>query len=104
MACCRCDPAIATIPGVPKISAFYGMVIWMYHDEAHHRGRPHFHATYGDDEASVDIESLEILAGELPPRAKRLVIEWARAHRDDLRRNWERARRHESLRPIEPLR
>lgn len=66
---------------MPRISAFYGIVIWMYHDEAHHRGRPHFHATYGDDEASLDIENLEVIAGELPPRAGRLVVEWARAHR-----------------------
>jgi hypothetical protein len=76
----------------------------MYHDEAYHRGRAHFHATYGDDEASVDIASLEIIAGELPPRARRLVVEWAQAHRDELRDNWARARSHETLKPIEPLR
>lgn len=40
---------------MPRISAFYGIVIWMYHDEIHHRGRPHFHAGYGDDEASIDM-------------------------------------------------
>jgi Domain of unknown function (DUF4160) len=76
---------------MPRISAFYGIVIWMYHDEAHHRSRSHFHATYGEDEASVDIESLEIIAGELTPRARRLVREWAQAHRDELRENWARA-------------
>ena len=89
---------------MPRISAFYGIVIWMYHDEVHHRGRAHFHAAYGDDEASVDIEDLVIIAGELPPRARRLVVEWARVHRDELRENWARARRHEPLKPIEPLR
>jgi hypothetical protein len=89
---------------VPRISAFYGIVIWMYHDEIHHLGRPHFHATYAGDEASIDIESLEILAGELPPRARRLVADWGRDHQDELRANWERARRHEALQPIEPLR
>jgi len=52
---------------MPRISAFYGIVIWMYHDEMPHRGRPHFHATYGDDEASIDIDTLAIIAGELPP-------------------------------------
>jgi hypothetical protein len=35
----------------------YGIVIAMYHNEIHHPGRPHFHARYGDDEASVDIEA-----------------------------------------------
>jgi hypothetical protein len=89
---------------MPRISSFYGITIWMYHDEIHHRGRPHFHATYAGDEASIDLETLEILAGELPPRARRLVAEWAQAHRDELRENWELARAHQPVRPIEPLR
>ena len=76
----------------------------MYHDEIHHRGRPHFHARYGDDEASVDLETFEILAGELPTRARRLVSEWARAHQDELRENWRLARAHQPLQKIEPLR
>jgi hypothetical protein len=88
---------------VPRISSFYGITIWMYYDEVHHMGRPHFHARYGDDEASVDIESLEVIAGELPTRARRLVDEWAQACRAQLRDNWERARGHRPLIPIEPL-
>jgi hypothetical protein len=88
---------------VPRISAFYGIVIWMYHDEVHHLGRPHFHARYGGDEASVDIESLEVLAGRLPARALRLVVEWARLHQAELRANWDRARRHQRLERIDPL-
>lgn len=88
---------------MPRISAFYGIVIWMYHDEPHHIGRPHFHAQYGDDEASIDIRQFAVIAGSLPPRARRLVVEWARAHRRELQENWDRARRHEPLRPIEPL-
>lgn len=89
---------------MPRISSFYGITIWMYHDEIHHRGRPHFHARYGEDEASVDLETFAILAGELPPRAGRLVSEWARAHQDELRENWRRARAHQPLQKIEPLR
>ncbi len=83
---------------------FYGIAIWMYHDEAHHRGRPHFHASYGGDEATIDIESLAIIAGGLPPKAVGLVVEWATAHQSELRRNWVRARHHQPLAPIEPLR
>jgi hypothetical protein len=58
--------------GVPRISAFYGIVIWMYYDEIDHRGRRHFHATYANDEASIDIETLSVIAGELPTRAMRV--------------------------------
>lgn len=89
---------------MPRISSFYGITIWMYHDESHHRGRPHFHAHCGEWEASVDVESLAIIAGDLPRRARRLVVEWAIAHRPELRENWERARDHRPLLAIEPLR
>lgn len=88
---------------MPRISAFYGIVIWMYYDEVHHRGRPHFHATYGEDEATIDIGSLEIIAGELPLRGKRLVNEWAQIHKAELLENWSRARRNEPLLTIDPL-
>jgi hypothetical protein len=88
---------------VPRISSFYGITIWMYYDEIHHRGRPHFHARYGEAEASIDIESLEIIVGELPPRARRLVTEWAVVHQIELCDNWVRAREHQPLAAIEPL-
>jgi Domain of unknown function (DUF4160) len=87
---------------VSRISAFRGIVIWMYHDEPHHRGRPHFHATHGDNEASIDIESLELIAGGLPRRVRKQVIEWAREHRGELNENWSRALKHEPLEPIDP--
>ena len=87
---------------MPRISAFYGIVITMYHDEAQHQVA-HFHAIYGEYEASVDIETLEPIAGELPARARRLVHEWARAHRVELRANWDRARQLQPLRKIQPL-
>ncbi|MGH2797163.1 MAG: hypothetical protein ACRDM0_05730 [Thermoleophilaceae bacterium] len=32
-----------------------------------------------------------------------MVKEWAATHRDELRENWDRARVHEALEPIDPL-
>jgi hypothetical protein len=61
------------------------------------------HASYGENEASFDIESLDLIAGGLPRRVRRLVIVWARAHEDELKENWRRARDHLPLNPIEPL-
>jgi hypothetical protein len=75
----------------------------MYHNESPHAGRPHFHATYGDYEASFEIESLELIVGNLPPRARRLVVKWAEMHRGELRDNWNRARKHMPLQRIDPL-
>ena len=55
---------------MPRICSFYGILITMYYDEARHGGRAHFHAAYGEDDAVFDIESLELIAGKLPRRAR----------------------------------
>lgn len=85
---------------MPRISAFYGIVISMYfadHDP------PHFHATYGEYRARISLESLEAMDRGLPTRALRLIEEWATLHQDELRANWERARRRQPLRTIDPM-
>jgi len=45
---------------------------------------PHFHARYGEFEATVDIGTLEVIEGQLPRRALNLVREWAMMHREEL--------------------
>jgi hypothetical protein len=85
---------------VPRISAFYGIVITMYWRD---HPPPHFHATYAGHVVEIEVESLDVLDGWLPPRALRLVREWGGLHRDELRGNWDRARSHDTLHPIDPL-
>jgi hypothetical protein len=48
---------------------------------------PHFHAIYGEHEATVAIETAEALEGKLPRRARAIVSEWAEAHRDEFARS-----------------
>jgi hypothetical protein len=86
---------------MPRISAYYGITIWMYWDEGAH-ARPHFHARYGEYKASVDISG-DVVVGWLPARAQRFVQEWARVHAGELQANWDRARDNQALLPIEPL-
>ncbi len=85
---------------MPRISAFYGIVIAMFYND---HEPAHFHAVYGEYRALVRIEPIEMLEGRLPRRAEGLVLEWGRLHQDELMANWERARRHERLMAIEPL-
>ena len=85
---------------MPRISAFYGIIIAMYFDD---HPPPHFHARYGEYEAQVAIATGEVLGGELPRRASALVKEWADLHRDELIADWDLAARQEPLRRIEPL-
>ena len=85
---------------MPEICRFFGVVIQMYFRERH---APHFHVRYGERRASIDIKTLGITSGSLPPRVLGFVTEWAALHRGDLDANWERARRGRKLRPIAPL-
>lgn len=85
---------------MPTISRFFGVVISMYHND---HAPPHFHASYGDAEAVIVIETLAVLVSRLPPRVLGLVLEWATLHRRDLRENWELAREDQPLRRIPPL-
>jgi hypothetical protein len=58
---------------------------------------------FGEYQAQIVISTLEPLFGELPPRAFRLVREWASLHRAELEANWEKARARLPLDTIEPL-
>lgn len=67
---------------MPELCWFYGVRIKMYFDDHH---PPHFHAGYAGDEALIEIETLAVMAGDLPSRALGLVVEWASLHRAELR-------------------
>lgn len=57
---------------MPVVARFYGILIKMYFKE---HGKAHFHALYGEFNAVFDIETLEVIEGDLPGRAERLVRE-----------------------------
>jgi hypothetical protein len=46
---------------MPTISSFYGILIRMFYND---HAPPHFHARYGEFEATVEIESLAVRDGE----------------------------------------
>lgn len=85
---------------MPRISEFYGIIIEMYWSD---HNPPHFHAKYDEFRIEIDINTLGILRGSLPPRAMALTLEWATLHQQELLEQWQRARNHETLQKIEPL-
>jgi hypothetical protein len=72
---------------MPVIARFFGIVIKMYFSQSEH-GIPHFHAIYGEYNAVFDIQTLEMLEGDLPVRAQRLVREWGTQYQQELLRMW----------------
>lgn len=85
---------------MPKICRFFGIIIAMFYND---HEPPHFHVRYGSQKAIVRIDDLSIIEGRLTPRVRGLVTEWAALHLDELREDWERARRNEPLQRISPL-
>ena len=85
---------------MPRISNFYGIVIWMYFNE---HNPPHFHATYEEYEILIQIKDLSVYAGSLPSRAFGLVMEWAIIHKDQLMQNWKLLEQELAPKKIEPL-
>jgi hypothetical protein len=85
---------------MPTIAWFYGIAIRMYYDD---HNPPHFQAVYGEHEAKIAIDTGEVIEGELPPRATRLVREWALDRRAALRDNWQRARSGKQLERLSGL-
>ena len=57
---------------MPELSRFFGIIITLYYDD---HGPPHFHVRYGSQRAIVSIDGLSVIAGELSPRVRGLVVD-----------------------------
>ncbi|CUO23459.1 MAG: DUF4160 domain-containing protein [Sarcina ventriculi] len=70
---------------MPVISRFFGIVIKMYPND---HLPPHFHAIYGEYVGVIDINTLDMIEGDLSNRALKLVKEWASKHQQSLMNMW----------------
>ena len=85
---------------MPYVSFFVGIIIRMFHDE---HNPPHFHAEYQGQRAVFDMDG-NLMRGRMKSRtAKSLIKKWAKIHHHELVENWDRARRDEEIRTIDPL-
>jgi len=82
---------------MPVISRFYGILIRVYFKE---HGVPHFHAMYGEHHGIFNIKTLEMIEGDLPARAMKLVENWARKYDNELMEMW-RTQRYRRLPGLE---
>lgn len=85
---------------MPEISRFLGIVIFMYFNE---HNPPHFHAEYNEYKVAIEIHSLGLMKGKLPPKVMSLVVEWAQNHQDELMQNWYSIKDTGKYHKIEPL-
>jgi len=84
---------------MPEICRFYGIIIQMFFND---HNPPHFHVAYGDFKAIININD-EVVEGNMPKRALKLVFEWMELHKLELIENWHLAQNGELPKKIEPL-
>ena len=70
---------------MPEVTRFYGIIIKIFFGD---HPPPHFHVVYGEYNALVSIESLEIIEGDLPNRAEKMVLEWGKLYQKELLQMW----------------
>ena len=68
---------------------------------AHHT--PHLHAYYQDEVGIFSINPVELIAGSLPKRQRRLVEAWAELHQAELKDDWNELQEGKPPKSIEPL-
>ncbi|HNW83612.1 MAG TPA: DUF4160 domain-containing protein [bacterium] len=72
---------------MPVIARFYGIVVKIFFFKAEHNP-PHFHAIYGEYSGVFNINTLEMMEGDLPNEAKRLIKKWAGGYQKELLEIW----------------
>ena len=73
---------------MPEIARFYGIVIKMFFKPKEHEPS-HIHALYGEYMGEFNVQTMEMIQGDLPRKAQALVCEWLRMHQAELQQMWD---------------
>lgn len=88
---------------MPELSRFFGIIIRMYMEVGQPHQQPHFHAYYQDHVAVFSLDPIDLIAGSLPRRQRRLVEAWAELHQAELAEDWRLLQDGQMPFPIDPL-
>ncbi|SMM98925.1 conserved hypothetical protein [uncultured Candidatus Thioglobus sp.] len=89
---------------MPIISMFYGVIIRLYFKDNKMHNTPHIHAEYAEFEASIAIETGEVLSGKIPNKKLKLVQAWVEIHQEELQADWKIAvEGNDDIFKIQPL-
>ena len=84
---------------MPVLARFYGMIVKMYFLGKEHNP-PHVHVLYGEYMGAIDIQTAEMLEGDLPAKALSMASEWVILYRAELMEIWE-TQQFKKLPPLE---
>jgi len=89
---------------VPGLSRFFGIIIRMFAEVGSPHHGAHLLAYYQEEAGIFSIDPVELIAGSLPGKQRRLVEAWAELRQAELAADWQRLQRGRKPAPIEPLR
>lgn len=84
---------------MPVITRFYGMAVKMYLLGKEHNP-PHIHVLYGEYLGVINIQTMEMMEGDLPNKALSMAQEWTRLHSSALLEMWQ-TQQFRTLPPLE---
>ena len=87
-----------------RVSAFLGMVFYMYPEKNGRHNRPHVHVMYGDDECELSVPEGEVLAGEIPGKQLRNAQTFIDLRNEELMLNWKLCMEGKDVVWIDPIR
>lgn len=70
---------------MPTVAVIDGVKIQFFYDE---HPPPHFHATFAEFVAQIQIDPPLVMRGSLPPTKLGAVLSWASSNRDALMSAW----------------
>ncbi len=85
---------------MPTLAVFYGLTVTMYYRD---HGQAHFHVRYAEHDAKIALANLNVIDGDLPRRALKLIRKWADKHHDELEEAWRACQTGTGSQRIDPL-
>ena len=83
---------------MPVISRFDGMVVKMYFIASEYNP-PHIHVIHGEYIGVIDIQTAEMLEGDLPNKSLSIAKEWTILNKDALLEMWNT----QDIKPLPPI-
>jgi len=87
---------------MPRISEFFGIVVYMYWFDVKRHKAPHIHVKFQNNWAIFDLKG-NVLAGDIGKRANRLTKEFVNERSSELEDAWSKAIKGDSLPWIKPI-
>jgi len=87
---------------MPRISEFFGIVIYMYWFDTKRHRKPHLHAMYQNQQAVFDLNG-NCITGSIGSRASKLVGDFILERNVELKEAWELAVNGKEVPWIKPI-